>query len=169
MPALPSRATTLWLICGLCAAAVAMALVSQHRFDMQPCPWCILQRLIFIVIAVVAGAAALVASRGGAAGRGTALGGGLLIDLLATAGAAAALYQHFVAAQSNSCALTLADRIVSGLGLDAWWPDVFEVRATCAEAAVSVFGIPFEFLSLGLYLLVGALAVSTLLGALRSR
>ena len=31
-------------------AAVCTALVSQHVFDMQPCPWCVLQRLIFVLI-----------------------------------------------------------------------------------------------------------------------
>jgi hypothetical protein len=33
-------------------AAVGAALVSQHRFGMEPCPWCVLQRLIFVGIAV---------------------------------------------------------------------------------------------------------------------
>ena len=35
-------------------AAVAAALVSQYAFDMQPCPWCVLQRLLFVVMALVA-------------------------------------------------------------------------------------------------------------------
>ena len=35
-------------------AAVALALVSQHVFDMQPCPWCVLQRLVFVLVALVA-------------------------------------------------------------------------------------------------------------------
>ena len=30
--------------------AVALALVTQHVFGMQPCPWCVLQRLIFVAI-----------------------------------------------------------------------------------------------------------------------
>jgi len=37
-----------------CLAAVGVAFVSQHWFDMQPCPWCVLQRLIFVKIALVA-------------------------------------------------------------------------------------------------------------------
>lgn len=174
IPTLPTRTPppsvgALWLIAVLCTAAVALALVSQHRFDMQPCPWCILQRVIFILIAVVALVTALLSRLGGDAGRGSVLGGTLLVDLLATGGAAAAIYQHVVAAQTASCALTLADRIVNGLGLVAWWPDVFEPRATCAEAAVSVMGVPYEFLSLGLYLVVAGLAARTLVGVLRTR
>lgn len=79
--------------------------------------------------------------------------------LLALAGTAAALYQHFVAAKLPSCDLTLADRIISGLGLDAWQPEVFEVRASCAEAAVSLLGVPFELWSAALFVLLGAAAV----------
>ena len=41
------------IIALLSLAAVAAALVSQHMFDMQPCPWCVLQRLIFLAIAGV--------------------------------------------------------------------------------------------------------------------
>jgi protein dithiol:quinone oxidoreductase len=34
--------------------AVGVALLSQYRFDMQPCPWCVFQRLLLLAIAVVA-------------------------------------------------------------------------------------------------------------------
>ena len=38
----------------LCAGSVGLALLAQHRFDMQPCPWCILQRILFIALSVLA-------------------------------------------------------------------------------------------------------------------
>ena len=41
------------LIALLCVAAVAVALVSQHVFGLRPCAWCVLQRLIYLAIAVV--------------------------------------------------------------------------------------------------------------------
>jgi len=41
-------------------AAVGAALVAQHRFDMQPCPWCTLQRLIFLIVMMAAVIAAIV-------------------------------------------------------------------------------------------------------------
>jgi disulfide bond formation protein DsbB len=49
------------LIALACLAAIGAALVSQHVFDMQPCPWCVLQRLIFALIAL-AGLAAWAAN-----------------------------------------------------------------------------------------------------------
>lgn len=145
-------------LAALSVGAVAAALVTQHVFDMQPCPWCVLQRLIFIAIALACGVGALVRAR---AARRV---GALLALGLALAGAAAALWQHFVAAKSASCDLTLADRIVSGLSLDRLLPDVFAVRASCAEAAANVFGVPHEFWSLALYVAIGIVALALLRG-----
>jgi disulfide bond formation protein DsbB len=150
------------LIALACLASVAGALIGQHRYDMQPCPWCVLQRIIYLAIAAVAGLAALMPTSGpaGATARlSRALSAGL-VTLLALAGAAAALYQNLVAAHQPSCDLTLADRIISGLGLDAWQPEVFEVRSSCADAAVSLLGVPFELWSLALY---GTIAVVVVL------
>jgi len=145
----------LLLVAALCLAGVGAALVSQHVYGMQPCPWCILQRLIFVVIAVVAllcAAAAPLRKPGAAA-----------VVLLALAGMASAAYQHFVAAKSQSCNLTLADRIVSGLGLDTLLPPVFQVMASCADAAVALVGLPYEMWSALLYLVLAVVAVRSLI------
>ena len=117
--------------------AVAVALVSQHRFAMEPCAWCVLQRLIFVAIGAFA---VLGLVWRGAAGSRVAGTFGLL---LALSGIASGLWQHFVAAKSASCNLTLADRIVTATQLDRLLPDVFEARASCADAAVSLFGVPY--------------------------
>jgi protein dithiol:quinone oxidoreductase len=151
------RTTVLTGVAALAFGAVAAALVSQHVFDMQPCPWCALQRLIFVAIGLVA--------LGGMAWR-SALGGrvvALLLLLLCGMGMAAALWQHFVAAASASCNLTLADRVLSALQLDSLLPEVFQPRATCADAAVDLLGLPYEFWSLGLYVLIEALALGLLI------
>ena len=130
----------------VCVAAVAAALVSQHRFDMQPCPWCVLQRVLFLAIAAVC---LLGLAWRSSTGRRVVAGVGAL---LALGGAASALWQHFYAAASASCNLTLADKIVSRwLQLDSALPDVFEARATCADAAVNLLGVPYAFWSLGLF------------------
>jgi disulfide bond formation protein DsbB len=123
-------------------AAVGAALVSQHVFDMQPCPWCVLQRLIFLAVSAAAVVGLLWRS-----GLGRRVSGGLVV-LLALCGVAAALWQHFVAASSASCDLTLADRIVAATGLDGRFPEVFAAYASCADAAVDLFGVPYEFWSL---------------------
>ncbi len=135
---------------GVSLAAVGAALVAQHAFDMQPCHWCVLQRLIFVLIAIVALAG--LAWRSAAGQRSAALA--LLV--LGGAGIAAVVWQHFVAAASASCNLTLADRIMNGSGLPSLLPAVFEARATCADAAVNLLGVPFEFWALALFLVFEA-------------
>jgi disulfide bond formation protein DsbB len=142
-----------------CVAAVTVAVVSQYGYDMQPCPWCVLQRLIALGVALAC-VVALVwrSARGRRVGSGVAL-------LLALAGVAAALWQHFQAAASASCNLTLADKIVSRwLHLDSLLPAVFEARASCADAAVSMLGVPYDFWSLALFA-ASALALASLLAA----
>lgn len=151
------NARLLTLIAAACFGAVGIALITQYGFDMQPCPWCVLQRLIFVVIGVVALLGLVWRS---------ALGTRvlpLLLLLLCGCGIAAALWQHFVAASSSSCNLTLADRIVSGLQLDALLPQIFQATANCAEAAVDLLHVPYEFWSLGLFVLIEAAVVGLLL------
>jgi disulfide bond formation protein DsbB len=125
---------------------IAAALVSQHVYAMEPCAWCVLQRLIFAAIGAAALVGLLWPDRAGRAAAAVAL-------LLALTGLAAALWQHFVAAASASCNLTLADRIVSGLGLDGLLPDVFAARASCADAAVNLLGVPYAFWAAALFVL----------------
>ena len=151
-----NRQRLLLAIAASCLAAVAAALVLQYRFDMQPCPWCVLQRLIYLAIAAVA--FITLAWRG----RIGSLVGASEMLLLAICGAAAALWQHFVAAASASCNLTLAERIVSALGLDERWPEVFTAYASCADAKVNLLGVPFEFWSLGLFVALGWMALKIL-------
>ena len=135
----------------ICLATVAAAVFTQHRWDMLPCPWCILQRIVFLLIAL----AALIGALTHGITRRVA---GTAVLLLAACGIAAALWQHFVAAASASCKLTLADRIISGIGLDSWWPEVFGVFATCADAKVKLLGLPYEAFSAALFVLMAALA-----------
>ena len=137
-------------------AAVLAALVSQHAFGMEPCPWCVLQRVIFLAIAL-ASIVGLIWR--GANGRRLSATFALL---LALGGVAAALWQHFYAAVSQSCNLTLADRIINALTLPSLLPDVFAPRATCADAAVSLLGVPYDLWSLTLFVVLGLAAMSVL-------
>jgi disulfide bond formation protein DsbB len=144
------------LIALLSFGAVGIALYTQHRLDMQPCPWCVLQRLVFVAIGAWALLGTLVPAR--PARMVSAVG----VSLLAGCGIAAALWQHFVAAASASCNLTFADRVMNATGLNARFPEVFAAYASCADAAVSLAGIPYEFYSLALFVLFDGLAILAL-------
>ncbi len=146
----------------VCIASVAAALVSQHVFDMQPCPWCVLQRVIYLAIALACGLGLVWRSR---TGRLVSIA---LALLLAVSGIAAALWQHFQAAASASCNLTLADKIVSGwLQLDSLLPDVFSPRASCADAAVNLLGVPYDFWSLALFIAIDGVLMLALITTVR--
>jgi protein dithiol:quinone oxidoreductase len=149
--------TLLAATCVLSFAAVAAALVSQHVFGMLPCPWCILQRVIFIAIGVLAALGwALKAP----------LGRKLLAALaaaLAASGVAAAWYQHTVATKSYSCNLTAADRIIEALRLETAVPFLFRIEASCADAAVDLLGLPYEYWSGALFALLFVLLVVAVL------
>ncbi|MBT9595932.1 MAG: disulfide bond formation protein B [Vitreoscilla sp.] len=140
----------------VCFGAVGLALVSQYQFDMQPCPWCTLQRLIFLLIGALALLGALVRSNGI---RRVLSAGGLL---LALCGMASAIWQHFVAAASASCNLTLADRIMQALRLYDLAPEVFAPMASCADAAVNLLGVPYAFWSLALFVLCAAICAQVM-------
>jgi disulfide bond formation protein DsbB len=139
--------------------AIGAALVTQHVYGMQPCPWCVLQRLIFLAIGVL--------SVLGLVWRGPpgARVAGLPALLLAAGGFAAAMWQHFVAAATASCKLSFADKVVNATGFNTMLPDVFESRASCADAAVSLFGVPYEFWSATLFVVLAV----TMLVAMRRR
>jgi protein dithiol:quinone oxidoreductase len=118
----------------------------------------VLQRLIFLLIALACGIGLVWRSPLGRRA------GAVLGMVLADAGIAAALWQHFKASASASCNLTLADKIISRwLQLDQALPGVFEARASCADAAVNLLGVPYDVWSLVLFALIGAALVRVIL------
>ncbi|MGB6241186.1 MAG: disulfide bond formation protein B [Castellaniella sp.] len=138
----------------LCLAAVGFALVSQHLFGMQPCAWCVLQRLILLAIAAVCGLAGT--------GWGSALArraGAVLGAALGIGGIIAAWYQYSVASNAFSCAQTFADRFIAGSGLDSAVPWLFGIYASCADARVSLLGIEYALWGLMLFVICTALCL----------
>ena len=147
-----SARSLLALMAAAALLAVGAALLTQHLGGMLPCAWCVLQRLIFVTIAAAAGLGALLPRP-----LGRRVGAGLAL-LLAGLGAATALWQHFVAAASASCNMTLADRVMGATRLDSRFPEVFAAYASCADAKADLVGVPYEFWSLALFALLGAAA-----------
>ncbi|MBW8832347.1 MAG: disulfide bond formation protein B [Burkholderiales bacterium] len=148
----PSSRQCLLAMAGLCIAGVVAALVAQYGFDMQPCPYCILQRVFFVVIALLCIVGALAQ---GMVRKVLAV----LAGVFALFDAAAAIYQHFVASKSASCNLTFADKVINALHIEDISPTVFAVRGNCADAAVSVLGVSFDLWSLALAVLLLVMAI----------
>lgn len=138
---------TLNILAILCLAAVGFALFSQHVLDMQPCAWCVLQRLIFLAIALVCLLANLFRRP-------------FMLRLfsflsfsLSIAGVLSAWYQYSVASESFSCDMTFADIFMSRwTHLDALAPWLFGIYATCMDAKVALFGIEYSLWGMGLFI-----------------
>ncbi len=137
-------------------AAVAAALYTQYGLDMMPCAWCVLQRLIFLTVAAVALLGLLMPAQ--LLRRAMAA----LALIAALCGIAAALWQHFVASASASCARSLADQVMAATGLDSRYPELFAAYASCAEAKAYLLGMPYEFFSLSLFIALALMAMRVL-------
>lgn len=141
----------------LSICSVAIALVSQYFYDMQPCAWCVFQRLLYLIIGLVSYLVTLGQPRKLllALGAGFALAG-------AIAGVASAWYQEKVASNNFSCAQTLADQIMTQTGFDAAVPWLFGIYASCMDARVKLLGIEYAWWSLAMFTLLGLLGIVAL-------
>lgn len=145
----------LLLIALFCFAGIGLALLSQHVFDLPPCAWCVLQRLIYLAIGVVA---LIGACAGGIAARLAAA----LSAVLAVCGGLAAWYQFDVAAKLMSCDMTFADRFMTGSGLNAAVPWLLGIYASCMDSSVAILGVDYAIWSLLLFGLLFLLAAARL-------
>jgi disulfide bond formation protein DsbB len=143
-------------------AAVGLAAIAQYQFDMQPCPWCVLQRLIYIVVGVLALLGALLSDLP----RRLVVG---LAFLVALSGIGTALYQQLHAVNEASCDLSAAERFINWLQLDRLLPQLFIAYASCADAAVSVLHIPFAVWSFALFVILALLLGWTLRVSMKTR
>lgn len=135
----------------LALGAVGVALYTQHYLDMQPCPWCIVQRMLFCLVGFVALLGALWPLR---YAREVHVATTLVAVVACVFGAASALWQQVYAAKSSSCLTTTADLIIAFTRLDSWWPEVFQARASCADASLPLLGLPYPLWSLALFLIL---------------
>ncbi len=138
----------------LAFGAVGLAAVAQHVFDIQPCPWCAFQRLLYIVVGVLASLAAVLSNTS----RRTLI-------VLACLGAPGGI----ASVRENSCALMLAESIISALRLDWLVPRLFVAYASCADASVSGFHISFAIWNCAMFVIFALLLVWTLRRSMKGK
>jgi len=148
-----SKSRRLLAVAALTAAvALAIALWTQAALDMQPCSWCVAQRMAIIVAGVAAAAGAAVSRRGP---RNLCAA---VVVVAALVGLAAAVWQQGWAAQTLACPLTLVDRLLMATELDQALPFLFKASASCSEANRPLFGVPYAVLSGLCFALLATLA-----------
>lgn len=124
----------------------AIAMVSQIAWGLQPCAWCVLQRLILLATAGLAATALLPFGKALSTLSLAAAG------LASLAGFSAAAWQWGYASKMPSCVQTLADRIIMWTNLDLAVPLVFEPKASCSQASLPLWGLPYPAWAVALFL-----------------
>ncbi len=120
--------------------SLVCALFVQHGLGYQPCAWCILQRVIYLAILVVALLGTIAPSI-------LLRLSFYLISALSLSGIAAGMYQFMVAGESYSCTLSFADRFINQYTkLSSYFPEFFGIYASCASKA-KIFGIDLSLVS----------------------
>lgn len=150
----------IWLALSLAAIfLVAGSLVLTAWLNLHPCHLCIFQRLLFMLLALLAGWAFFV---NGWLQRSV----GLVIALLSLTGVAVAAYQSYLQVQppgSISCMAgepSLIERIVEWLGQLS--PELFLATGFCENAELSILGLSlahWSLLSFSTFLLAAVWAV----------
>ncbi len=130
--------------------AIATALVHQHIFGMEPCAWCVLQRLVFVLIFLISTLSLIY--------KKTSVFD-WLVSAFGLSGIGIALYQLNVANYSNSCGISAAEKLMTWTQLNSLLPQVFESYALCADANVSLLGLPYAAWSLWLFITITILSI----------
>jgi protein dithiol:quinone oxidoreductase len=122
-----------------CVLALSAALYLQHVSNLDPCPWCVVQRLLFVVIGLFALAGALHRPRAfGLTAYATVIG------LFAISGIAAATYHVQLQsdpARAAQCAGSWVERLLDYSALGKVIPPLFQYDGPCTLKPWSMFGL----------------------------
>lgn len=135
----PAGAFTLVLI--VCLGLLGFAEYLQHGLGLDPCPWCIAQRLVYIAIALDALVAAL--HRPGPAGTMVYAGIGALLGLAGAVAAGYHIYLQNDPKRAASCIGSWLERALDASKIGKAIPPLLQYDGTCTPK-------PWSFLSLSI-------------------
>jgi protein dithiol:quinone oxidoreductase len=157
-------------VSAFCFALLAYAWMLQYGPEkQQPCPLCILQRYVYIVVGVVA----LVGALHVRAGSIPSIRIGYVVAswVAAITGIALAAWHVLKGADMTSCRADPIGEFVNGLPMADWFPQYFFASGGCADK-YTAFGLPLPELSLAAFVLIETaltLALVASLLAIRKR
>ena len=140
-----SRARWIFAAIGVsCVGLLGIAYFLQYGpGQQQPCPLCILQRYVYMTIAVVALGAAVMGTK-----RTATMVIAIVLTVFAAIGAALALWQVTKGDSMTSCDTDLVGQIVYALPTRAWWPEFLAAYGGCADKFPPIFGLSAPLWSL---------------------
>jgi len=145
--------TLLLLIAAACGAVLAVAMYIQHVLDMLPCPLCVIQRYLFLAVAL----GCLI----GAAGK-TRLGAG--IGLLGALGGLGVAGKHIyiLAHPGLSCGIDPLETSLNTVFTAKLLPFMFRADGLCEDATAPFFGLSIPQWSLLAFALFAVALIWTL-------
>jgi protein dithiol:quinone oxidoreductase len=140
------------LVFMVCIGLLGYGLVVQHWGGIKPCPWCIVQRLVYMAIASVALMAAL--HRPGPAGTGVySLFGGIA----AAGGVAAAAYQVYIERDPQralGCTGSSVENFLDQIKVGKAIPPLLQYEGACTPQPWSFLGLSIPEWSLVCFVLL---------------
>ncbi len=136
----------------VCIGLLGFALYLQHARGLDPCPWCVVQRIGFLLVALIALVGAL--HRPGAAGTFAYSFLGLVTAL---AGAAAGAYHVWLQSdpeRAAKCAGSAVERILDQLDLGRIVPPLLQYDGPCTLKAWRLLGLSVPEWSLAWFVLL---------------
>ncbi|WP_295994233.1 disulfide bond formation protein B [Rugamonas sp.] len=145
--------TLLLSVAAACIAAFGAALYLQHAMDMLPCPLCVIQRYLFLAIAVFCLIGAYGMPKTGAA-----------LALLAAIGGLGTAGRHLwvLGHPGLSCGIDPMETILNRVPTATYLPFLFRADGMCEDALAPVLGLSvpqWSFVCYGLCALVLAWAL----------
>jgi len=153
------------LVCLICVGLLAFALYLQHWQGLDPCPWCVVQRLGFVLVGLIA----LVGAVHGPGARGTRIYSTLGV-LAAGAGAAAGAYHVYLQSdpvRASKCIGSPVETTLDWLQLGKLAPSLLQYDGPCTLKPWSFLGLSIPGWSLTWFVILGIAFLAIALAARR--
>jgi disulfide bond formation protein DsbB len=130
---MPTSRNALYLVAAICLGLVGAALYLQHAHDMLPCPLCVIQRYLYLAIAIacLVGAATNNTKAGAAVGLLGALGG------LGVVGK----HLYVLAHPGFSCGIDPMETMLNRIPTATALPWLFRADGLCEDARDTLLGL----------------------------
>lgn len=130
-----------------CIALIGAAIYLQQVERMLPCPWCVIQRYAFALIALTCLVTAALPARTTRAGTGLAF-------VASLAGCGSALWLLWVKMHpSVSCGIDPVETTLNKIAPAQWLPIVFQANGECSTEYPPIFGLTISQWSLAWFVL----------------
>ncbi len=142
-----------------CVAILGFALYLQHVEDLDPCPWCVVQRLIFVAVGLISLVAAL--HRPGPV---MAVFYAILGSATALGGAVAAGYHVYLQAddaRASACVGSTVERFLDQTDVGSWIPPLLQYDGPCTLKPWSFLWLSIPEWSLICFVVLGVVLAFT--------